>query len=463
MRTWAFRQLRESMGQYTASIAVVAVVSAFTVLLLEVIAVLTDAATKAGANDGTIALALFTLAVVFLGMAVTVASVVISNTFSMVYAGRTREIALLRLIGATTRQIRRTSLIDGLIVGLLGTLTGIAIGIGLSAIAIAIVNADAHVSLTLLFPPQVLLVPFSAVVVTVLSSHAGSRAVARVSPAEASRSMPEGRQLSKRSSRTRTVTGDVLFGIGAVFMGLGVVEGQAGPSGLLIAFVGGLFSVIGLIIAAPALISPVLTLVTRMLPRGTPAQLAGANMRLDPLRSSRTTLSIVIGVMLLTMFAVAGEMMGYALHHYTGAGNIAEAETIISSMVGTAYGLTSFSALIAGIGLASTLAMSVIQRRREFAVLRSLGFTVKQVRRMVLTESLIVAVTGLIVGIVLGIVYGFVGAQSILASLGDLPPVVSPVFLAVLVVGAILFGIVVSLAPGRRAGLVSPAEALRDA
>jgi ABC-type lipoprotein release transport system permease subunit len=40
---------------------------------------------------------------------------------------------------------------------------------------------------------------------------------------------------------------------------------------------------------------------------------------------------------------------------------------------------------------------------------------------------------------------------------------VSPVFLAVLVVGAILFGIVVSLAPGRRAGLVSPAEALRDA
>src|SRR3954453_3673171 len=103
MRTWAVRRLKESAGQYAASAAVVAVVAAFAVLLLEAIDVLHRAVAVAKADGGATAggataVALGSFGAVFLGIAVLTAAVVVTNPFPTVYAGRLREIALLRLV-----------------------------------------------------------------------------------------------------------------------------------------------------------------------------------------------------------------------------------------------------------------------------------------------------------------------------------------------------------------------------
>ncbi|MFD1714044.1 FtsX-like permease family protein [Amnibacterium flavum] len=463
MRSWALRQLKESAGQYAASAAVVAIVSAFAVLLLETTEVFSAAVASAGLDAvDAVRMGLGTVTVVFLGIAVVVAVLVISNTFSMVYAGRVRDIALLRLIGATGKQVRRTSLIDGVAVGLTGAVLGIVAGVLISLAAIAGISASTGAELSFIFVPQLILVPLiGSLVATVAASYAGSREVSRVAPIEATRSSAEGQRLPERAARGRSITGVVLFMAGLGLLGLGTVVGIAAPVGLLIAFPGGVLSIAGVIIGSPVLIPPVVALVARLLPRSAANRLAAANLLHDPVRTARTVISVVIGVTLLTMFTVAGEMFIAATRDYLGQGD--DVASVIDGLLQAVYALTSFSVIVAAIGLGSTLSMSVLQRRRQIGVLRALGLTTRQTRRMLLAESLLVTVVGVIVGLVLGTLYGFVGANSILGSQYFGPPLLPPVFLIVLVVGALAFGALASLAPGRRASGIAPAVALREA
>jgi len=463
MKTWALRQLRESAGQYAASVAVVAVVSAFAVLLLETIEVFAKVVSDAGMDGGDVRVALGSVAIVFLGIAVLVAAIVISNTFSMVYAGRVRDIALLRLIGATGRQVRRTSLIDGAAVGLIGASLGIVAGVLLSLAGIATVNASTGAGLSFVFAPQIVLVPLlGSVLATVAASFSGARTVSKVAPIEASRSMPEGQSIPERASKLRVGFGIALFLAGTLLLGAGLLVGLVTPVGILVAFPGGVLSIIGVIIAAPVLFPPVLAVVARLLPGTAAARLAGANLRHDPVRTSRTVLAMVIGVTLLTMFTVAGEMFIAATRDFFGD-QTGETEEYIGGLLTAVYVLTSFSVIVAAIGLGSTLSMSVLQRRRELGVLRALGLTTRQARQMLLAESLLVSIVGVVIGLALGVGYGFVGANSVLGVQTFGPPVIPIAFVVAIVAGGLLFGAVASLAPGRRASKVPPAEALREA
>lgn len=463
MRAWALRQLRESAGQYAASVAVVAVVSAFAVLLLETTEVFSAAVASAGLDAvSAIRVGLLTVTVVFLGIAVVVAVIVIGNTFSMVYAGRIRDIALLRLVGATGKQVRRTSLLDGVAVGLAGAVIGIVGGVLLSLVGIAAIGAATGAELSFVFVPSLILVPLiGSLIATIAASFSGSREVSRVAPIEATRTSAEGSRLPERASRVRSITGVVLFVLGAALLALGTVVGLVAPFGLLIAFPGGVLSIAGVIAGSPVLMPPVVALIARLLPRSAANRLAAANLLHDPVRTARTVISVVIGVTLLTMFTVAGEMFIAATRDYLGAGD--DVAPVISGLLGAVYALTSFSVIVAAIGLGSTLSMSVIQRRRQIGVLRAVGLTTKQTRRMLLVESLLISVVGVAVGLILGTAYGFVGANSILGSQYFGPPLLPPVFLVALVVGALAFGAVASLAPGRRASRIAPAIALREA
>lgn len=464
MRAWALRQLKESAGSYAASVAVVAVVSAFAVLLLETTEVFSAALGSAGMDEiAGVRTGMAVVTVVFLGIAVVVAGIVISNTFSMVYAGRIRDIALLRLVGATGKQIRRTSLLDGLAVGAAGAVVGILAGIGLSLAGLALIESTTGAALPFVMVPQLILVPIiGGVVATTAASFSGSRSASRVAPLEASRDAAGVQRVAERSSRVRTGLGIALVVTGAVFLGLGLVMGIANPIGLLVAFPGGVLSIVGVIVAAPVLMPPLLGLAARLLPRGAAPRLAGANMTSDPVRTSRTLVSVVIGVTLLTMFTVAGEMFVAASRDFFGddTGQVAD---VIQGLLTTVYVLVGFSVVVAGIGLGSTLSMSVLQRRRELGVLRAIGFTTRQARLMLMWESLLVSVVGVVIGLLLGIVYGFVGANSILGSQSFGPPLLPVGFAAVVIIGAIAFGMLASLAPGIRASRVPPAEALRVA
>ena len=126
--------------------------------------------------------------------------------------------------------------------------------------------------------------------------------------------------------------------------------------------------------------------------------------------------------------------------------------------------LIGVSALIAAVGLVNSLSLSVLQRTRELGLLRALGFTVKQLRRMILAESVQLTATAVLVGLVLGTIYGWAGAQSLLGSVNGVPGLVLPgvpwTMLAIVVGAAALLTAIATIAPSRRATRVSPVTAL---
>ncbi|MBF4573134.1 ABC transporter permease [Herbiconiux sp. VKM Ac-1786] len=466
MRLWALRELRETAGRYAAGVAVVAVVAAFAVLLLETIEVFVRMLATTDMGDAApVRAALTSVGLVFLGIAVLTAAIVISGTFATVYAGRRRDIALLRLVGATSAQVRRASRIDGLAVGLAGAVAGIAAGILISLGAIGILNASLGIGLEFAWTPQLVVVPLVVcVAVSALAASSGAKVVARVSPAEGARSDGGGTQLPAAVARGRGIAGVVLFVVGGAILALGLIAGLVSPFGLLIAFPGGVLSIVGVILGASALTAPIVAAVTRLLRGRGEYLLAGANLRANAVRTARTIVSVLIGVTLVTMFTVAGEM--YLAQTRAYFGDAVEFEAVaqfITVMLVVVYVLTAFSVLVAAIGLGSNLSLSVLQRQREIAVLRSVGLTSGQAQRMVLVESVVVAGIGAVLGLALGVLYGFVGANSTFGSQGFSGPVLSPWFVVAVLGGAVAFSVLASLLPGRRAARVHPAEALRDA
>ena len=68
----------------------------------------------------------------------------------------------------------------------------------------------------------------------------------------------------------------------------------------------------------------------------------------------------------------------------------------------------------------------MLQRTRELGLLRALGFTIRQLRRMILAEAAQLTVTAVLVGLVLGGIYGWVGAQTLFGSIHGSPGIVAP-------------------------------------
>ena len=460
MRLWALRRMRDSIGQYAASAAVVAVVSVFAVLLISAIDTLQRTIASAGLDSGPIAVALGAVGAVFLGIAVLTAGIVVTNTFTTVYAGRLREIALLRLIGATSRQVRRTSLLDGAVVGLVGALAGVAVGIALAIAGIAAVNGATGARLTFEAPVALWLAPILAgVLATSAAAFAAARGVSRTSPVAAVGAAVTAAQPARRALVVRTALGLVSFAFGTALLVLGCLMGLVTPLGVLVGFVGGVLSITGVIVAAPSLLLPVVRALARLAPNSPAVRLAIANLVQEPLRTARTVLAVTVGVALITMFTTAGTMWSTALQRELGGEPAAEG--FLVGMLTTVGVLTSFSVVVAAIGVASTLSMSVLQRRREIGLLRATGMTKRQVRRMLLAEALLTTGAGVVAGLLLGIGYGFSGYTSTVASQGVLPPLLPLPFIPVVLLGALAFGAVAASAPGRRASAIPPAEALQ--
>jgi putative ABC transport system permease protein len=131
--------------------------------------------------------------------------------------------------------------------------------------------------------------------------------------------------------------------------------------------------------------------------------------------------------------------------------------------MGIFTGLTGFSAIIAAVGMINNLSLSMLQRTRELGLLRALGFTGEQVRRMVLAESVQITAASVVLGLMLGVFYGWVGAVSLLGSVAHgvlVAPAIPWWIIGGLVIAAALLAAVASIAPTRYATRVSPVRAL---
>ncbi|QDW64182.1 ABC transporter permease [Oerskovia sp. KBS0722] len=135
-------------------------------------------------------------------------------------------------------------------------------------------------------------------------------------------------------------------------------------------------------------------------------------------------------------------------------------QKVVDTILGVIVGLLAVAVVIALIGVANTLSLSVIERRRESATLRAIGLSRSQLRWMLAIEGMLIAGVGAVLGIVLGILYGWAGASAALAVMGDVTLAVPWRDVALVVVVALVAGLLASVIPGRSAARTSPVEAL---
>lgn len=460
---------RFSPREHVPSILVASLSSAFGVALLQgtnALAMVIAADSMFGASTA-VAIALAAVALVFIAIATYVGAVVTANTFATIIAGRTRTIALLRLIGASARSQRQSVAREGLLVGLIGAVVGLLVG---TLVTLAIIGIGVYVdflpALGYSFVEPVILLPIVGVILTTwMASWIGSRRVLTVSPMQAIGAVQEESVEAAASHRARNVWALVLITFGFFFLALGIVAGFVTPAGVLIGVVGGMLSFTGVVLGSQWIMPRALRLVGQLFGRSSSARLAAENAIRYPQRSSRTTIGIVIGVTLVTMFGVAGSSFQTLFDRLlSGEPGAAGASQTIFVVVVIFSVLIGFSALIAAVGLINNLSLSVMQRTRELGLLRALGFTARQLRGMIVAESAQLTLAAVLLGLLLGTFYGWAGAQSMLGTVTGapafVPPVVPGVLLAVIVVAAAVLTIVASIAPSRRATRVSPVVAL---
>lgn len=467
-----FAWLRErGMG---ASVLVSAISGGFGVLLIAATGLIGAwllADPYLGGGDTVVAVVAI-LSVLLVAVAMYVAAIVTANTFATIVAGRTRQIALMRLIGASARsqraQIARQGLVVGAIGAVLGLLGGTAGAMVLQWAADAAWGIDVDYSVV----QPVLLAPAVIVALTTwLAAWAGSRRVLEVTPLAAlSGAAP--RTAEEAAGRTpRRIVAIALFALGAALLALGILAGFVTPLGVVIAFLGGLASFTGLSLGATLVMPPLLRATGRLFGRSAAARLAAENALRYPERSSRMAIGVVMGVTLVTMFAVATESVKGVMAA-SGGGEVAgEMGQLLDTFSAVMMALVGVSAVIAAVGLVNLLTIGVVQRTRELGLLRALGLTGRQIRAMVLFEAAHVTITSVVFGLVLGIAYGWAAAQSLLGSVRVPPLWLAPSFVLPGIPWLIVVGIVAATAtltlvaavvPTRLATRVSPVEALAE-
>ncbi|MGW3771271.1 ABC transporter permease [Actinomadura verrucosospora] len=242
-------------------------------------------------------------------VAMLVSALVIYNTFSILIAQRMREMALLRCVGATRRQVFGSVVAESAVVGLVGSLLGLVAGVGLGEGALVVVsklNERVAVAGPSLAVRTVLVGLAVGIVVTVLSALLPARAATRVSPVAALRADLEPGAGRFRLGPVRTALAVLLGAAGLAIGGLGSLGMEKGETAMYaVAFAGGVFF-LGVIAAMPALVRPLGRVAGAVPARlgGVPGRLAVANAQRAPRRTATTTIALTVGVGLMSLFAV---------------------------------------------------------------------------------------------------------------------------------------------------------------
>ncbi|MGV9821052.1 ABC transporter permease [Nocardia xishanensis] len=133
----------------------------------------------------------------------------------------------------------------------------------------------------------------------------------------------------------------------------------------------------------------------------------------------------------------------------------------INTLLAILYGLLALAVVIAILGIINTLALSVVERRREIGMLRAVGTMRSQVRRTIYLESMLIAVFGAIVGVILGIGLG-VGFLRTLRELGIDQIDIPWGQLTLVLISSAVVGVLAALWPGIRAARTPPLAAIAD-
>ena len=433
---------------------------------------------------------------------------VISNTFQVSAASRRREAALLRAIGASSRQVGRQFLIEALLLGSLAAGMGLLLGAAAGVAASTLVGFPVAPS-----APVMGLGWAMGLVLTVVGVRGPVRAVASVPPVAA---------LGTADLTEVEPVSGVRWALAAPLLAFSVLVVQIPLVG---AVIGGLLVFITLVLLGPVLVPRIGSFVMAgPLRRGPVARIARANVVRYPRRAARTTTAVLMGIALVAsvtaLLSAAGnvsqlhedrellvlaptvtdEMVaqattldgvidawsrggsglvllisdeatatagaaalvdGWPGAHLAEPGALAGASEHLYNWIATSLAVVAVMSLVVGlIGVLNTVRLTALERRREFAVLRAVGMTTGQLTRMVVAEATGLTGIGAVLGLLLGAatIYGMLGAASVV-----LLPLVSWWLIGLVclaVVGAAGLG---ATLPARRAARVAPATAVARA
>ncbi|MEU8588251.1 ABC transporter permease [Streptomyces sp. NPDC048664] len=242
---------------------------------------------------------------IFAGIALFVGTFIIANTFTMLVSQRTRELALLRAVGATRRQVTRSVLIEAFVVGVVAAVSGLAAGIGIGAGMRSLLGrfgATVPDGPLVIAPATIVTALAVGVLITMLAAWLPGRRAAKIPPVAA---------MSSVHAKATTKSLVLRNTIGALFTSAGVAtvlyattldstDGQA------LMALGAVLLITGVFVLTPLLSRPLVAALAPLLRMfGISGKLARQNALRNPRRTAATASALMIGLTLITGMTVA--------------------------------------------------------------------------------------------------------------------------------------------------------------
>ncbi len=316
-----------------------------------------------------------TALLVFAFIALFVGGFTILNTFSIIVGQRTRELALLRIVGASRRQVFRSVLGEALIVGLLSSIIGLGLGV-LAAVGLEKLLSGFGVTLPsgpIVFEARTVIVCIVVGVgVTLVSAISPARRAVRIAPVAA---VSDRQAEEDIPLRRRFIRGGVITVLGVALLALGLTAPQIALVGL-----GAVLIFVGVAMLAPAVARPMASVIGRPLARllGMSGRLGRENSMRSPRRTAQTSAALMVGLALVSAIAVFGASLSRSATR--SVDNAVNANLIITTTTASGGGSGNFSttvppqaASVPGVTASSTVYSGQFEVRDSLESLLAVG------------------------------------------------------------------------------------------
>lgn len=278
---------------------------------------------------------LTTFLLIFAGISLVVGAFLIVNTFSILVAQRSRELALLRALGASRRQVTWSVQLEAFVLGVVGSTLGLGLGV-LLALGIRALFSNFGLDLSgqpLIFAPRTFIASYAVgIIVTMAAAWLPARRTARIAPVQA---MRDDVALPEATLRRRLVVGVLLAlaGLGVLYLGLfsDLPHGGWQTGGGILAIL------LGVAAASPVLARPFLLVTRATYARvfGSVGNLAGQNALRNPRRTAATASALMIGLALACTMAIVGDSAKASVDKSIEDNFVGD--YIVSNVIGTGF------------------------------------------------------------------------------------------------------------------------------